>query len=67
MIDENITFAHINKRLDERRIELQDFIAQGSLKDFNEYHKLCGVIQGLTFAKETITGLAKRLETNDDE
>lgn len=66
MIDENITFAHINKRLDERRIELQDFIAQGSLKDFNEYHKLCGVIQGLGFAKQIIADLAQRLEDDND-
>ena len=61
------TFEFILSKLDERSNELQSFIAQGTIKDFTEYHKLCGVIQGLTFAKETITGLAKRLETDDDE
>jgi hypothetical protein len=61
------TFEFILSKLDERSAELQEFIVQGAIKDFTEYHKLCGVIQGLTFAKETITGLAKRLETDDDE
>lgn len=61
------TLEFVLSKLEERSNELQSFVAQGSIKDFTEYHKLCGVIQGLTFAKETITGLAKRLETDDDE
>jgi hypothetical protein len=65
VVDQTLQF--ILSKLDERSTELQEFIAQGGIKDFTEYHKLCGVIQGLTFAKETITGLAKRLETDDDE
>jgi len=65
VVDQTMEF--ILSKLDERSDELQEFVAQGTIKDFTEYHKLCGVIQGLTFAKETITGLAKRLETDDDE
>ena len=65
VIDQTLKF--VISKLDERSTELQGFVAQGGIKDFTEYHKLCGVIQGLTFAKETITGLAKRLETDDDE
>ena len=53
--------------VDERREELQDFISQGSLKDHAEYQKLCGVIQGLDFAKLCIEDLAKRLEIDADE
>jgi len=64
-VDQTLEF--ILSKLDERNNELQGFIAQGTIKDFTEYHKLCGVIQGLTFAREAITGLAKRLETDDDE
>lgn len=61
------TLEHIVSKLDERRTELEHFLGQGRLPDFNEYHKLCGVIQGLDFAKQTITDLAKRLEQDDDE
>ena len=65
VVDQTLQF--ILSKLDERSTELKEFVAQGAIKDFTEYHKLCGVIQGLTFAKETITGLAKRLETDDDD
>lgn len=61
------TLNLLGSKLDEKEVELQEFIAQGTLKDFNEYHKLCGFIQGLIFAKEHITGLVTRLEQNDDE
>lgn len=54
-------------KLDERRKELQEFISQGSLKDHSEYQKLCGVIQGLEFAKLCIEDLAKSLEIDADE
>jgi len=65
VVDQTLQFI-LSKR-DARGTELREFSAHGGIKDFTEYHKLCGVIQGLTFAKETITGLAKRLETDDDE
>lgn len=61
------TLVYIVSKLDERRTELVDFVSQGSIKDFPEYQKLCGVIQGLDTAKQIITDLAKRLETDDDE
>ena len=64
-VDQTLQF--VVSKLEERSNELREFISQGSIRDFTEYHKLCGVIQGLTFAKETITGLAQRLETEDDE
>lgn len=61
------TLGYIASKLDERRTELVEFVSLGSIKDFAEYQKLCGVIQGLDTAKQIITDLAKRLETEDDE
>jgi len=66
MIDAQ-TLEFIKSKLDDRRIEIEQFLGQGRVPDFNEYHKLCGVIQGLDFAKQTIADLAKRMETDDDE
>ena len=66
MISEQ-TLSFLVSKFDERREELQDFISQGSLKDHAEYQKLCGVIQGLEFAKLCIEDLAKRLEIDADE
>ena len=66
MISEQAISFLISK-FDERREELQDFIGQGALKDYSEYQNLCGVIQGLEFAKQCILDLAKRLEIDTDD
>ena len=66
MISEHALSLLVSK-FDERREELQDFIGQGALKDYSEYQNLCGVIQGLEFAKQCISDLAKRLEIDADE
>lgn len=53
-------------KIAERQDELREFISRGNLADFNEYHKICGVIQGLDFAKTTLIDLAKRMEDEDE-
>ena len=50
----------------ERIALLQDAIAMGGCKTFDEYQRLCGLIQGLEHAQNLISDLAKRME-NDDE
>jgi hypothetical protein len=66
MISEQ-TLSFLVSKFDERREEIQDFIGQGALKDYSEYQKLCGFIQGLEFTKQLIADLAERMETGDDE
>jgi hypothetical protein len=61
------TLGFIASKLDERRTELEQFLGQGSAKDFPDYQKLCGVIHGLDFAKQILIDHVKRLETEDDE
>jgi len=58
---------YINTKIDERRAEIAQFLSRGTVEDYSEYQKLCGVIQGLAYAKELITDLAKQLEEDDDE
>ena len=67
MTNNNQTLEYVDSKLNERRNELKDFLANGALKDFNEYQKLCGVIQGLDYAKQIILDLANRLENNEDD
>lgn len=57
---------YVLTKLSERQGELKEFICKGNIKDFTEYHKICGVIQGLDFAKETLLDLAKRMEDEDE-
>ena len=57
---------YIQSNIESRKDELMEYISKGNLKDFNEYHKLCGFIQGLEAVKELIIDLAKRMEDRND-
>ena len=61
------SLEHINSKLDERRIEIEQHLGRSVAKTYDEYQKLCGIIQGLEFAKQLVTDLAKSMETEDDE
>jgi hypothetical protein len=61
------SFEYINSKLDERRTEIEQHLGRGAAKTYEDYQKLCGVIQGLEFAKQLVTDLAKSMETEDDE
>ena len=43
-----------------------DDLAGGSCRNFEEYQKLCGVIQGLAMAERYILDLAKKAEDADE-
>lgn len=42
-------------------------LASNSAKDIEEYRRLCGVVQGLTLAKDILKDLQKRQENDADE
>jgi hypothetical protein len=63
----NTPLDYINSKLDERRTEIEQFLGRGAAKSYEEYQKLCGVIQGLEFAKQTTLDLAQRMENDADE
>ena len=43
-----------------------DDIAGGACQNFEQYQKLCGVIQGLAIAESYLLDLAKKVEEADD-
>ena len=43
-----------------------DDIAGGACQSFEQYQKLCGVIQGLAMAEVYLLDLAKKVEESDD-
>ncbi len=63
----NRSLEIIASQIADRRKELQDFLGQGSVKDYPEYQKLCGTILGLDFAKLLIEDHANKLELENDE
>lgn len=53
-------------KLSARQEELKNFLAGGKLSEFYDYHRICGVIQGLDYAKDILLDLAKRMEEDDE-
>ena len=43
-----------------------DDIAGGACQNFEQYQKLCGVIQGLAIAERYIIDLAEKVEKSDE-
>lgn len=58
---------YVSSKLEERRADTEHYIGRGTVKDYPEYQNLCGVIQGLDYAKQIISDLAHRLETHEDD
>jgi hypothetical protein len=65
MIDK--VLDRVVKQLDEKVGRLQEAVGAGAAKDFSEYQKMCGEVQGLLTARLFITDLKKNLEQMDDE
>ena len=57
----------LQKQLREEISNYTDDLAHGRCKSFEEYQKLCGMIQGLVLAERHITDLANRLENDTNE
>lgn len=43
-----------------------DAVSTGACRTFDEYQKLCGVIQGLAIAERYLLDLAQKAETDDE-
>ena len=43
-----------------------DDIAGGAYRNFDEYQKLCGLIQGLALAERYLLDLAEKVENSDE-
>jgi len=43
-----------------------DDLAGGVCRSFDEYQKLCGIIQGLALAERHLLDLAEKLENSDE-
>lgn len=60
MIDE---FARVLRtKLREDMNNYTDDLAKGQCRTFDEYQKLCGVIQGLAYAERHLIDLAEKVE-----
>ena len=56
----------LRKKIREDLNNYADDIAGGACQNFEQYQKLCGVIQGLAMAESYLLDLAKKVEEADD-
>ena len=63
----NQTFVEVlRKKIREDLNNYADDIAGGACQNFEQYQKLCGVIQGLAMAEAYLLDLAKKVEESDE-
>ena len=63
----NQTFVEVlRQKIREDLNNYADDIAGGACQNFEQYQKLCGVIQGLAMAESYLLDLAKKVEEADD-
>jgi hypothetical protein len=62
------TFADVLRgQIRKQMNEYADDVAGGACGSFEEYRKLCGVIEGLAIAERFLLDLQERAEREDDE
>ena len=60
-------FAHaLREKIRKDMDNYADDMAGGACRSFEEYQKLCGVIQGLATAESYLLALLKKVENNDE-
>jgi hypothetical protein len=65
MIDKAL--QHLRSQIDDKVLQLQESLGVGSAKDFAEYKKMVGEIQGLLTARLYTIDLQERLKESDDD
>lgn len=60
-------YDFLTAKLDEEVESVKDYLVGNKAVDIEEYRRLCGVVQGLTLAKEIMKDLQKRREQDADE
>ena len=56
----------LRKKIRDDMNNYADDCAGGACQSFEEYQKLCGVIQGLAIAESHLLALAKKAEESDE-
>jgi hypothetical protein len=57
---------HLTAKIDDKVQRLQESLGTGAAKDYSDYQKMCGEVQGLLTARLFIADLAKNVENSDE-
>ena len=58
--------AYVAKEIQKLKQEREAYTAAGRCDTFEEYRRICGVIQGLNYAENIIDDLVQKMEKSDD-
>ena len=58
----NNSFEYLRDQLRGQMNDMSDHISGGACKDYNEYAKCCGIIEGLALAERELLDLKSKLE-----
>lgn len=56
----------LQKKFRDRMNDIADTLATGTCQSFEEYKRLCGVIEGLAYAERDLLDLKETMEQNDE-
>lgn len=56
----------LRKKIRERMNDIADAVSTGSCRSYEEYQRLCGVIEGLAHTERDLLDLKQKLEQNDE-
>ena len=59
--------SYVNSKLEDRRVELLEFLGEGGAKDYAHYKEVCGVIRGLQTAQSELGDLVRKIKEFEDE
>lgn len=65
-MEANRALEVLTKQIDDKILQLQEFIAVGNIDKLEEYKKVCGEIKGLLTVRNYITDLNKAMENSDE-
>jgi hypothetical protein len=57
----------LSRKIGDRRHQLTETIANGSVSDYAAYREIVGVIRGLATCEQEIEDLVRRYKEDDDE
>lgn len=59
-------FDVLRKKLRERMNDIADAVSTGNCQNFEDYKRMCGVIEGLAHAERDLLDLKDQLERDED-
>jgi hypothetical protein len=56
----------LRKKFRDRMNDIADAVSTGTCRSYEEYQRLCGVIEGLAHAERDLLDLKETMERNDE-